>query len=48
MTTVFRFDALPPRERYGDNLYQVWQSPYTAGCLEAVIAAAERGIASLR
>jgi hypothetical protein len=39
---------LPPRERYSDNLYQVWQSPYTAGCLEAVIAAAEAGLAELR
>jgi hypothetical protein len=38
---------LPPRERYGANLYQVWQSPYTAGCLEAVIDAATAGIESL-
>lgn len=38
---------LPPRERYGDNLYQVWQSPYTEGCLEAVIAASAREIEML-
>lgn len=38
---------LPPQDRYDQHLYQVWQSPYAAGCLEAVIAAAHRGIADL-
>jgi hypothetical protein len=39
---------LPPRQRYGDDLYQVWQSPYAAGSLEAVMDAAEAGLAALR
>jgi hypothetical protein len=28
---------LPPRNLYGRNLYQVWQSPFAAGCLEQMI-----------
>lgn len=38
---------LPPRERYSDHLYQVWQSPYAAGCLEATIASARTALAGL-
>jgi hypothetical protein len=38
---------LPPSDRYGDYLYQVWQSPFVAGSLEAVIDAAETALASL-
>ncbi len=40
---------LPPRDQYSEKtLYQVWQSPYAAGCLEAVTEAAIEGIAALR
>ena len=39
---------LPPRDRYAETtLYQVWQSPYAAGCLEAVTAAAEAQIRAI-
>ncbi|MCA9861205.1 MAG: hypothetical protein KC438_15870 [Thermomicrobiales bacterium] len=39
---------LPPQDRYTDEtLYQVWQSPYAAGSLEAVTQAAERQIRSM-
>ena len=38
---------LPPADRYGDYLYQVWQSPFVEGSLEAVIDAAETALASL-
>ncbi len=38
---------LPPSDRYGDYLYQVWQSPFAAGSLEAVIDAAESALESL-
>jgi hypothetical protein len=39
---------LPPSDRYTDEtLYQVWQSPYAAGCLEAVTAAAEKQIGAM-
>lgn len=39
---------LPPRDRYGEKtLYQVWQSPYAAGCLETIMAAAETQIRSM-
>ncbi len=38
---------LPPSDRYGEKtLYQVWQSPYAAGCLETVTAAAEKPLQS--
>lgn len=36
---------LPPSDRYPEQtLYQVWQSPYAAGCLETVTAAAQTQI----
>ena len=39
---------LPPKERYADTtLYQVWQSPYAAGSLEAVTEAAAGQIRSM-
>jgi hypothetical protein len=38
---------LPPQELYGRGIYQEIQSPFAAGCLEATIAAAERGLAQL-
>ena len=39
---------LPPADRYADaTLYQVWQSPYAAGCLEAVMAAAEEQVRAM-
>jgi hypothetical protein len=38
---------LPPADRYGDYLYQVWQSPFAAGSLEAVIEAAQKGLDDL-
>ncbi len=30
---------LSPADRYGENLYQVWQSPFAQGCLERYIEA---------
>jgi hypothetical protein len=38
---------LPPQELYGRGIYQECQSPFTAGCLEATIAAAEQGLEHL-
>ena len=39
---------LPPSDRYQEEtLYQVWQSPYAAGSLETVTAAAERQIGAM-
>jgi hypothetical protein len=38
---------LPPSDRYDDYLYQVWQSPFAAGSLETVIAAAESALDTL-
>ena len=39
---------LPPRDRYAEEtLYQVWQSPYAAGCLEAVTTAAKTQIGAM-
>ncbi len=39
---------LPPQDRYTEEtLYQVWQSPYAAGSLEAVAAAAEKQIRAM-
>lgn len=39
---------LPPSESYAnETLYQVWQSPYAAGALEAVIAAADAQIRTM-
>jgi hypothetical protein len=35
---------LPPRELYGKDVYQVWQSPYTPGGLERLIESAKREI----
>jgi len=38
---------LPPREMYGRDQYQVWQTPYAAGCLERVIATCSSAIAEM-
>lgn len=38
---------LSPRETYGKGLYQEWQSPYAAGCLEQAIEEAEKGVEDL-
>jgi hypothetical protein len=38
---------LPPRESYGRDVYQVWQSPYAAGALETLTDAAERSVREL-
>jgi hypothetical protein len=38
---------LAPRETYGKGLYQEWQSPYAAGCLETATAEAEKGVEDL-
>jgi hypothetical protein len=38
---------LPPRETYGKGLYQEWQSPYAAGCLEKAMEEAEKGVEEL-
>ena len=39
---------LPPKDVYGEStLYQVWQSPYAAGCLEAVTEAAEAQVRAI-
>ena len=33
---------LPPEDLYDLDVYQVWQSPFSRGSLERVIAAAEK------
>jgi len=38
---------LAPASLQGEDLYQVWQSPFARGCLERVIAAAAEGLSSL-
>jgi hypothetical protein len=38
---------LPPREMYDCDVYQVWQSPYAAGALEALTDAAAQSIEEL-
>lgn len=37
----------PPRQMYGRDQYQVWQTPYAAGCSERVIAACASAIAEM-
>jgi hypothetical protein len=39
---------LPPRELYDSDIYQVWQSPFAAGGLELLIAAAQKSMEALR
>jgi len=38
---------LAPASLQGEDLYQVWQSPFAGGCLERVIAAAAEGLSTL-
>ncbi|MCS6847127.1 MAG: neutral/alkaline non-lysosomal ceramidase N-terminal domain-containing protein [Anaerolineae bacterium] len=38
---------LPPREMYARDQYQVWQTPYAAGCLERTIAACVSAVAEM-
>ncbi len=38
---------LPPREMYGRDQYQVWQTPYAAGCLERTIAACASAVSEM-
>ncbi len=38
---------LSPAETYGKGLYQEWQSPFAAGCLEKTTEAAEQGLEGL-
>ncbi|HYE04973.1 MAG TPA: neutral/alkaline non-lysosomal ceramidase N-terminal domain-containing protein [Planctomycetota bacterium] len=38
---------LPPRERYAQDLYQVWQTPFAAGGLERLIDACSAAITDL-
>jgi hypothetical protein len=38
---------LAPASLHGEDLYQVWQSPFARGCLERVIAAASEAVAAL-
>jgi hypothetical protein len=38
---------LPPREIYGLDQYQVWQTPFAAGCLEQTIEACARAISEV-
>ena len=38
---------LAPASLHGEDLYQVWQSPFARGCLERVIAAAIEGLSTL-
>ena len=41
------YGYLPPREVFGQGLYQEQQSPYQPGCMELTLEAASRGIADL-
>jgi hypothetical protein len=38
---------LPPADRYGDDLYPVWQTPYDRGGLEALISACGQALDSI-
>lgn len=38
---------LAPQETYGKGLYQEWQSPFAAGCLEKTTEEAEKGVEGL-
>jgi len=38
---------LAPAPLHGEDLYQVWQSPFGRGCLERVIESAGRGMMAL-
>lgn len=38
---------LAPRDTYGKGIYQEWQSPYAAGCLEKAVEEAEKGVEGL-
>jgi hypothetical protein len=38
---------LPPRELYSSDIYQVWQTPFAAGCLERTLQTADETIHSL-
>jgi len=38
---------LPPREMYGQDLYQVWQTPFAAGSLELLTESAARAAGSI-
>jgi hypothetical protein len=38
---------LAPAPLHGEDLYQVWQSPFDRGCLERVIESASRALQSL-
>jgi hypothetical protein len=38
---------LAPRESYALDVYQVWQSPFAAGSLERLIAAADNALREL-
>jgi len=38
---------LAPAPLHGEDLYQVWQSPFGRGCLERVIESASRAMAQL-
>lgn len=44
-TTNGGYAYLPPREMYGRDQYQVWQTPYAAGCLEHTLEAIGAAIA---
>jgi hypothetical protein len=38
---------LPPESIYNQDLYQVWQSPFAAGCLEITVEACSQALKSL-
>lgn len=42
------YGYLPRQELYGEDLYQVWQSPFDRGSLERVIASARTALEAMR
>jgi len=47
LTNMGSFGYLPPAELYGEDLYQVWQSPLERGCLELMIEAGQEALREL-
>ena len=46
-TTNASFGYLPPKDTFGQGIYQEWQSPYAAGCMELVTESSIDGITEI-
>jgi hypothetical protein len=47
VTNAPQYAYLPPRHLYDKDLYQVWQTPFAAGCLEQTIEACAGAVAQM-